>query len=321
MRELGWLEGSFLSSDLTIVAVATIDGVLDDDILRKCCLQTQRRHPNLRICCRFHEGAPCFDETTTAVSFESFKMENSGSFDLYLNEMVNTSFDLLSDRNLLWSVKSILICSEDTTKLCITTHHAIADGTSSFIIINDILQSYEDNYIGGLATSPAPSDVTLDFLPDVEKICFPNGKTNEDNSSATIILNELKDFRSSWTPMIPYEVGTGGGAGSPARPVRNDHILWENPPEQFSAVMVRCKAEGVTFGALFIAALHFAVAKMCHAEGRFSTPWQFTHDIDVNLRKHCPLPLGNDHVGLLIGMMQVAAIHPAPTPILQPLHV
>jgi hypothetical protein len=83
-------------------------------------------------------------------------------------------------------------------------------------------------------------------------------------------------------------------------------MLWETPPEQFSEVLAQCKAEGVTFGSLLIAALHFAVAKMSHAEGRFCTPWRFTHDIDVNLRGRCPLPLGNKHVGLLIGMMQVA---------------
>lgn len=273
------------------------------------------------MCYSRTDGASCFDETNSAVSFESFKVENSDSFDCHLNEMVNTSFDLLSDSNLLWSVKSFFIFSEATTKLCITTHHAIADGTSSFIIINDILQSYEHACIGDLAAIPAPSADTLDFLPEIEEICFPNGKTDNDMTSSTAILQKLKDFRSSWTPMIPYEVGTGGGAGSPARLARNDHILWDTPPEKFSAVMAQCKAEGVTFGALFIAALHFAVAKLSHAEGRFSTPWQFTHDIDVNLRKHCPLPLGNDHVGLLIGMMQVNLnpSHTASIPSMQPL--
>ena len=91
VRKLGWLEGSFLSSDLTIVAVATIDGILNDNILHKSCLQTQRRHPNLRICYSRTDGASCFDETNYAVSFESFKVENSDSFDFHLNEMVNSA--------------------------------------------------------------------------------------------------------------------------------------------------------------------------------------------------------------------------------------
>ncbi len=93
--------------------------------------------------------------------------------------MVNSSFDVLL--NLLWSVKSILIPAENTTKLCIKIHHAIvADGTSTFIIINDILQSYDHACIRGLAAILAPSIDTLDLLPEIEKICFPNGKMEKD---------------------------------------------------------------------------------------------------------------------------------------------
>ena len=50
MRELGWLEGSFLSSDLTIVAVATIDGILEDSILRKCCLTPATEPSHCQSC-------------------------------------------------------------------------------------------------------------------------------------------------------------------------------------------------------------------------------------------------------------------------------
>jgi hypothetical protein len=38
MRELGWLESSFLSSDLTIVSFATIDRILHDYAMIVFCI-------------------------------------------------------------------------------------------------------------------------------------------------------------------------------------------------------------------------------------------------------------------------------------------
>jgi hypothetical protein len=158
----------------------------------------------------------------------------------------------------------------------------------------DILQSYNTSNTNHIAES-------LQFLPDIESLCFDKDSTNS-SAAAGSILTDLISRRSVWKPTLPTEIPQNNNGD----PVRNDFLLRATTSASFLAIKQRCRDERITIGSLLLASLHFAVVKLLRTRGEsVKFPWHFEHDMDVNLRKRIDMNLEDDHVGLLIGMMSV----------------
>ncbi|KAJ3089295.1 hypothetical protein HK100_007808 [Physocladia obscura] len=293
-RPVGWLEDTLARGNLNIVAIVKLEGPeLEMPRLEAAVAATQRRHANLRV--NLTADATHFVGVSGAAPVSVYTVSDETVLHSQLRHLQHATLPLFSKLLPLWRIDSFRAEFIHATVFCISIHHAVADGTSVYVLLNDILSAY---------TSPDSISPPLPFLADVASLSAQAFGPNllDDNA----VLNKLIAARKTWKATLPTEIP----------PVQHDHdtraknafFLRDIPADVFAQVLQRCHQERITVGMLLLAALHFSVARIVSSKGQqLVFPWYFPHDLDVNLRRRFGnvMDLGKDHVGLLIGMMGI----------------
>eukprot|EP00927_Polykrikos_kofoidii_P055606 TRINITY_DN49820_c0_g1_i1.p1 TRINITY_DN49820_c0_g1~~TRINITY_DN49820_c0_g1_i1.p1 ORF type:complete len:481 (+),score=38.08 TRINITY_DN49820_c0_g1_i1:65-1507(+) len=317
-RKLGYFEAYAASVPSCVVSmVAVLSSSRGDDqasrltdaAICRAVTHIVSRHPHLRSTLAHDaDGDLCLHLQQNSSSSEDIirshlKIVTVSSADEWMDivqDESNTGFDLEGSAP-LWKVVFIRGPSNSDDVLLIKYHHAIGDGTSGYILINDFLAAATatTNIAAGEQNEALP------MLPSIDDMCFPKGRTLEDEKYVQEALVTLRKKRTDWYPRLEY---------SSEPPAGNAHsILYRDGTEDgLKRLLETCRSRGVTIGAVLGVATFFAVAKMNHGKdpdgsrestGEGDNSFHFDFDMDVNLRKRLPTSLGNDHVGAFIGMM------------------
>lgn len=317
-RKLGYFEAyaasvpSCVVSMVAVLSSSTRDQAnrLKDAAICRGVTHIANRHPHLRstlahdadgdLCLHLQQKASSSEDSISS-HLEIVTVSSADGWQDIVHTESNTGFDLEGSAP-LWKVVFIRGPSSSGCGdvLLIKYHHAIGDGTSGYILINDFLAS-------ATATNSATveKEEVLQMLPSVDDMCFPNGRTAEDEKYVQESLLTLRKKRNDWYPRLKY---------SPEPPGGNAHsILYRDGTEDgLKKLLETCRSKGVTIGAVLAAATYFVVAKLNNCKdpdgsrestGEDDNSFHFDFDMDVNLRKRLPKSLGNDHVGAFIGMM------------------
>lgn len=199
--------------------------------------------------------------------------------------------------NPLWKI--ILVRTGASNVMLVKFHHCIGDGSSGYIITNDVLRFYQRLEEAGEIGDIEPL-ARLDNADSMAVASLPGGPSDEE------IANQLQeDFirrRCEWTPStgLPFDRKVGGE--------HNTTLYKDGSTESSAALLSLCRQKGITMGPVLVAATYFAIAKMdaafcARVAEDPSAEFSFDFDMDVNLRKRLSTVLGNDHVGTIIGMM------------------
>jgi len=197
----------------------------------------------------------------------------------------------------LWKI--ILVRTDESNTMLVKFHHCIGDGSSGYILTNDVLRFYhrleETGEIGNV--EPLPPLPCADSLAVAS---LPGGVS--DVEIANKLQEEFVRRRCEWTPSagLPFNRKVGGE--------HNTTLYRDGSAESSAALLSLCREKGITMGPVLVAATYFAIAKMdtvfcARAAEDPSAEFSFDFDMDVNLRKRLSTVLGNDHVGTIIGMM------------------
>ncbi|ORY43497.1 hypothetical protein BCR33DRAFT_766668 [Rhizoclosmatium globosum] len=296
-RPTGWLEATIAGGHVNIVSVARVLGPqFEEARLVSAVKATQHRHFNLRI--RISpDGRSLVSADSSVVRVAQASVGSAAEFETLLGQMQNEALspDLDSQIDLPWLVEAVFVRELNATMLCVAIHHAIADGTSVYVITHDILSHYAD-------PSTPRFKMQLPPLPSVEALSLT--AFGADDLKDDALLAKLVAARSNWKPTLPSQFLPSSDSRVP-----NGFLLRDISVERMVRLRNKCHVENVTVGSLLVAALHFAVARVVAKEtsGGIQFPFKFVHDVDANLRRRLggSVDLGDEHVGLLIGMMAI----------------
>lgn len=292
-RALGWLEEEVIN--FYCLTVAEIDIVLQSEMLKKAVESTQNCYPNLSINVNRQVSPPQFRSVNGKVPFNLLSMHTSKFASFLETTLSSVNID---NEMPLWEVYVVHIEDEKITKLCIIFSHGIGDATSGQIVVNDILNNYQQ--LEGFLSHDNLfiQRQSLNFLPNIEDL---GGKILEEGCIEKK-LDTLLTVRQDWKRSISIGESMKTASGTPL----NSFVLKEIRPDLLRRLKVLCKKKGYTVGAILATALHFGIAKLANLDHGFSIPWTFEHDVDANLRNRISPPLGDEHVALLIGMFSLS---------------
>lgn len=299
-RPLGWLEKYMhtVPKCNVIISSQIEGGQMDAAKFEQAVKATACRHPQLR--------SIIDKETLAFVELDSFvpghnhyqviDTEDPEEWRSVADQECNLATGMYG-ANPLWKIT--LIRTGASNVMLVKFHHCIGDGSSGYIITNDILTFYqrleESGDIGDVEPLPR-----LDSADSMALSSLPGDPSDEE------IANQLQeDFirrRCEWSPSagLPFDRKVGGQ--------HNTTLYKDGSAESSAALLSLCRKKGITMGPVLVAATYFAIAKMdtvfcARVADDPSAEFSFDFDMDVNLRKRLSTVLGNDHVGNIIGMM------------------
>ena len=276
---------------------------MTDEQFRRGVEYISRRHPHLRSVLINNDGIGeqylrVLDQPPLLSNhMEIVTMSNDDDWKPIIQEDANIGFDLESNSP-YWKV--VLLRGPTIDVLLVKYHHCIADGTSGYILIDDIMKAAFGGSNDSTDDYVVNSDDPLPMLPPIEDMCFPNGYSEDDEEFIQGALGEAREKQLQWIPSLEY---------SPNPPKGNKHsILYRDGTEQnLKALLLKCRSLGVTIGSVLGAATFFTGVKMKNKDNNKAGEtgeYSFDFDMDVNLRKRLPnINLGSDHIGAHIGMM------------------
>lgn len=282
-----------------VVMVAHVEGgAMDPAKFVLAVKATTRRHPQLRS---------IIDKASLSyMELEGFEPDenhyqvieapDADSWKAVVDKESNTPCDMYGPRP-LWKV--VLIKFEEKNVMLVCFHHCIGDGSSGYVITNDVLKFHQRLEEVGDVGDINP----LSRLPSPEAMAFPDSDGVVPDAERPAVDALLKDFtrrRCEWRPRLAFDRTIGGE--------HNSTLYMDGTKESADALLARCRSKGLTVGAVLVAGTYFAIAKMdsefrAQLASRPLAQFDFDFDMDVNLRKRLPGNLGNDHVGTIIGMM------------------
>jgi NRPS condensation-like uncharacterized protein len=292
-RKLGYFEAVAATNPGCIVSmIAHLHGDgLEESPFQLAVQATSRRHPQLR-CLLDKSREHLVPLKNFHPSPSQIQIVDSDDWEKIVHEKSNQAFDF-EGQTPYWEVVLIRCGTNNPSKqvLLIEFHHCIGDGSSGYILINDILRFHQQYLTNG---ADAIDDASLPLLSSVEDLCFPNGPTDEEEAYLKTSLEKLQHRRRKWLPVLKF-------SKVPSERSEHSMLYRDGTKENLGKLIKACRSHGVTVGSVLAAAAYFSVAKMYMAldENKFF----FDFDMDVNLRNRFDPALGNDDVSALIGMM------------------
>jgi len=299
-RKMGWLE-NFMHTvpKCNVIVAGQIDGgVIDAQHFEKAVVATAARHPQLRSI--IDEKTTSFVEQDQFVPgkehFEVIDVSALEEWKSIADKESNLAADMYG-KVPLWKFILVRSSAEGSNMLLIKFHHCIGDGSSGYIMTNDVLtfcqRLIENGDVGDI--NPLPRKDSAD------KMALPGGITEAVKPAADKLYADFTKRRCEWTP----------STGLPFGKVNGEHnaTLYRDGAEGSTDELLKvCRQKKLTIGAVLVAGTYFAVAKMdkgfCEkVKADPKTKFSFDFDMDVNLRKRLEPILGNEHVGTIIGMM------------------
>ena len=277
---------------------------MTDEQFRRGVEYISRRHPHLQSALINNDGIGeqylrVLDQPPMLFNhMEIVTMSNDDDWKPIIQEDANIGFDLEKSNSPYWKV--VLLRGPTLDVLLVKYHHCIADGTSGYILIDDIMKAAFGGSNDSTDEYVVNSDDPLPMLPPIEDMCFPNGHSEDDEAFIQGALEEAREKQLQWIPSLEY---------SPNPPKGNKHsILYRDGTEEnLKALLSKCRSLGVTIGSVLGAATFFTAVKMKNKDNNKAGDtgeYSFDFDMDVNLRKRLPnINMGSDHVGAHIGMV------------------
>ena len=188
----------------------------------------------------------------------------------------------------------VIIINNNKLNILIRMLHALTDGTSLSIILNDVLNFYD-------ALGSGPIDVeSLPFLIDPLSIEDPAGAL-KDSAEYTQQTAQFIQKKNDFNVYMPYDKSKYYPTkGTPCGIIRS-----RGTPHGLKNLLQVCRESNLTIGAVLMATMTFALSKI-----RKSTNLdKFTFDLEVNLRNRFSKKMGTEGVGCLIGSFPIT---PAP---------
>lgn len=290
-RDCGFLEEQIIKEDCICLTFVEINATLQSKQLERAIDIAQKKYPNLCLNVNTETKPIRFRSVKDKPNFTLSKVYSEKDWETFLEEKQNCTLNFNDDKP-LWEVIAVQINDEERTKLVVLYYHAIGDGTSGQIIINDLLLNYEQ--LEADKDYEVPPSRSLVFLPHIEDLLFPEA-SHEDRAKAEIMKDKLISERCNWKPSIEFERGIAAEKGKGVAP-QNAFLLKEIPKDIFCRFKALCKEKNTTVTVLLLCALQFAVAKLAILTNLFSFPWIFQHDSDANLRDRMSPMLGDEHV-------------------------
>ena len=166
-------------------------------------------------------------------------------------------------------------------------NHAIADGMSGPIILNDILHRYTESLLGEAANEKAGTIVPT--LPEL------NNTKELPSKNVDALVNLLNSQQSNYSQAIPTACDRSGKCHP------NGFICTKGSEEGSAALLAKCREESTTVGMALLAAVYWTIAQL---DTQNRKPPVMNIDVDLRSRFVCN-NIKNRGVGLIIGMSNV----------------
>ncbi|CAE8584837.1 unnamed protein product, partial [Polarella glacialis] len=201
-RKLGYLEDAMhREHGCCVLMVAHLSGSrLLETSMQTCVRAAAQRHPNLRSVIDEQtlslRELPGYSVQDCQVEFVQADNEED-AWKRVADKETNSRFEVYGSVP-LWKV--LVVQSAQRDVLMVKFHHCIGDAGSGFVLVNDLLTSYQQlTSSGALQVEPLPA------LPAADSLCYPAGRSEAHASEAELLLEELVRRRSSWTPVLKYD--------------------------------------------------------------------------------------------------------------------
>ena len=211
-----------------------------------------------------------------------------------VEEEVNTPWQFGSGRPLY---RCILVRLLDGYVVMNIYHHAAADGTSGMLVMGGIMKQYKLLEEGKevVRKQHQPREAMEDLV-DVK---------DEDTRKLVEEMVKGKIKRATeYKPYVPFDMDEFKANNESELPI-NKTLFRDGSQENYSAIRVRCREEGVTVGSLVLAASYMAMATL-HARATCTDPEEYGGmkdeyiDIPVNVRRRLDPPIGDNYCGFYI---------------------
>lgn len=160
-RELGpfehllWLVDQWTSRHFIFVSRIEGGSISVDD-LNAALLQSQGRHPHLRMAIKVNgEGNPEFIPSSGPIALRVVRRANNSQWLHEVETQLALPFES-DDRPLL---RVVLVQGEVVSELILVVHHSIGDGASAMYLVRDLLKSIEGYGLEELPPRPALEDL------------------------------------------------------------------------------------------------------------------------------------------------------------------
>jgi NRPS condensation-like uncharacterized protein len=305
MRTLGVFEHMLYSVNATIVVSILLEEgpPLQKDILSFALNTISSIHPLLRM------NLVSNDDESNQLTLKEInypvnipcEFVSNVDWKEVMDEQMFTGFDNVIGRmdHVLWRV--FVVTDEnnsDQQRLLITIHHCISDGLSVMTMVQCILSYYHQIETNGIESIEVNS---LPLLSDIEKLYF-NSHTVDANK-IQIEKQRRIDKYLKYTPVIPFDRIERNNLN---RCNKSLHTIGIS--ENLALIHKRSKEEGVTIGSIFLGCMYTQVSQLVmKQQNNEEISITFPIDVDVDLRNFVEPKLALEHVGLLIGIMQIEA--------------
>ncbi len=345
LRTLGFEETLISKYKLIVINISEISGhIFDKSTLKKALDAVVDLQPNLRINIDINSSPNRFFKVSNPyVDPIIIESDNPNSWEEIVSERMNMLFTYGIDESLF---RFVLVHIKNTDKafFLIELDHSISDGTSGMILLNDILnfyikfledemnaclvenyleenhtnensneKEYANNYINNLDRNIKENSnkiQSLQLLPEIEKLSFPNGISANEKKKILEIKKKkekegidqgnictLKKFNT-----IPEESELIKGE----KYFKNYALFCNGKESNFVNLKKFCKDNQFTIGALLMAACYFQIGKFLYEENlQNKDTIRISYNIDINLRKRFEEKLPNENVALLISVSEL----------------
>ncbi len=246
-RKVTGAERFFSHSPFSIVTiVARIKGNVTEEMLKNTVAQVQQRHTLLRVrIAEDQEHVPWF--TSEGVQEIPIKVVARGSENDWIKVHIEAS-KIPFEFETRPTIRFILVQSPEISELIIVCHHIICDGMSLAYLARDLMVHLGDPS-AEVQVLPDPEPMTLDNLPS--KVSPPG-----------IVKKLINRIRQKWAEEIVFFDQQDYEALTQAYWDTYDHEIFsiELSEEETSALVARCRKEGITVNSAITAAFSGALS-------------------------------------------------------------
>lgn len=263
--------------------VARIKGNVSESMLRNAVSQVQSRHPNLRVRIKEDQNnVPWFtSEGVGEIPLEIVPRESDDHWIKVHQAASQVPFEFDARP----AIRFILIQSSSLSELIILCHHILCDGLSLAYLARDLMVQLGDP-TREVVVLPDPVPIDRDNLPEDVSL----------NAIVRFFINRINKQWEGDRIFFDHEDYTNINQAYWAN-FEHRLLSVELPEAQTSALVARCRKEGVTVNSALTAA--FVGAQYC-VQG--DKPYHSSIYVAASVRDRLPMPAG-EAMGFYAGMV------------------
>ncbi|WP_375479862.1 condensation domain-containing protein [uncultured Nostoc sp.] len=286
-RKLGLIENLFdIVHDvggMIDVNVVRIEGLIKPAILQQALDCLQKLHPLLQSHIVNLEDGVYFEwEGTTKIPLHVIDKQDDNQWLQVAQEELHQKFP--KDTSPLCRVTLLRsLISNGINEIIVTFHHAITDGTSCMLFVDQLLFYYQQMTAG----EDIPKIATMQLLPPLEKLL----------DSSLVSKNNIAEKQHNEVISTPEFIIEEEASPNDRHTCLMTRILSQDMTLRLSD---RCKQEKTTVHGALAAAMLLSVAKIAFTDLAIS----LSCGSNVNLRKYCKPEVATDNIGCFISIVE-----------------